>query len=109
MHTNLKPMLLACTALSLTLCAVQPASAVPLLGTDLAAFTVLGARMVTNVGPSSIAGNVEQAFFAGRGNHARTAGHGRADTHTRRLHRDRRPHQSIRHPDPRWAGKHQCR
>ena len=58
MHTNTKPMLLACTALSLALCAVHPASALPLLGTDLAAFTVLGASTVTNVEPSSIAGNV---------------------------------------------------
>ena len=58
MHTNPKPTLAIGTALTLAMCALQPAAALPLLGTDLAAFTVLGASTVTNVGPSSIVGNV---------------------------------------------------
>lgn len=39
-------------------CGASSASATPLLGSDLASFTVLGASMVTNVPPSTIVGNV---------------------------------------------------
>ncbi len=58
MHTNLKPALAILAALGVALGALKPAAALPLLGSDLAAFTVLGASTVTNVGPSSIVGNV---------------------------------------------------
>lgn len=44
-----------CAALA---CGAAPVSAVPLLGSDLASFTVLGASMVTNVPTSTIVGNV---------------------------------------------------
>ena len=40
------------------LCGAQPAWATPLLGSELASFTVLGASTVTNVPTSVIAGNV---------------------------------------------------
>lgn len=39
-------------------CGTAPASAVPILGSDLASFTVLGAETVTNVPTSTIVGNV---------------------------------------------------
>lgn len=39
-------------------CGIGPASAAPLLGPDLASFTVLGAETVTNVPTSTIVGNV---------------------------------------------------
>ncbi len=39
-------------------CAPAPGLAVPILGSDLASFTVLGATTVTNVTPSTIVGNV---------------------------------------------------
>ncbi|HWR75824.1 MAG TPA: ice-binding family protein [Thiobacillus sp.] len=40
------------------ICGVSPVWATPLLGPDLASFTVLGATTVTNVSPSTIVGNV---------------------------------------------------
>jgi hypothetical protein len=39
-------------------CGATPASAVPILGSDLASFAVLGATTVTNVPTSTIVGNV---------------------------------------------------
>ena len=45
-------------AVSGTLCVATQALATPILGSDLASFTVLGASTVTNTGPSSIVGNV---------------------------------------------------
>lgn len=55
------------TAAILAVCGSAPAHATPLLGTDLASFTVLGASTVTHVPTSSIVGNVG-AWSSGGGN-----------------------------------------
>src|SRR5665647_1878630 len=54
----LKSLSTLAVAVMAVLCGAAPALATPLLGSDLASFTVLGAETVTNVPTSTIVGNV---------------------------------------------------
>jgi hypothetical protein len=56
--SSLRSVSLLATAVIGAVCGSAPASATPLLGSDVASFTVLGASTVTNVPTSVITGNV---------------------------------------------------
>lgn len=56
--SSLKSLSVLALAVMAVFCGAAPASATPLLGADLASFTVLGAETVTNVPTSTIVGNV---------------------------------------------------
>jgi Ice-binding-like/PEP-CTERM motif len=56
--SSLRSVSLLASALIGAVCGAAPASATPLLGSDVASFTVLGASTVTNVPTSTIVGNV---------------------------------------------------
>lgn len=58
MKTPSSRSMLSLAVIGMLCCGASPAWATPLLGSDLASFTVLGASTVTNVPTSTIVGNV---------------------------------------------------